>query len=274
MPAHVIQGSTLHYQEYGTGFPVLLGHSYLWDGAMWAPQIDALSRTCRVIVPDLWGHGLSGTLPDGTRTLDDLAAHASALLDALDIERCAVVGLSVGGMWGARLALREPERVRALVMMDTSLEAEPDTTRTRYFQMLDAIEAAGAISPPLLDAIVPLFFRPGADLTGAVPVAFRDALMNLPAHRLRESIVPLGRLIFGRPDTLPALAALDGQRTLLMCGASDVARLPAETEKMARVIGCRHALVPDAGHISNLENPAFVTRMLLEWFDEHGFSAG
>ncbi|MDR5663958.1 alpha/beta fold hydrolase, partial [Burkholderia cenocepacia] len=95
-------------------FPVLLGHSYLWDATMWAPQIDALSRRYRVIVPDLWGHGASGALPDGTHTLDDLATQASALLDALEIEQCAVVGLSVGGMWGARLALREPQRVRSL----------------------------------------------------------------------------------------------------------------------------------------------------------------
>ncbi|MGU7775937.1 alpha/beta fold hydrolase [Burkholderia sp. MR1-5-21] len=274
MHTRVIQGSTLHYQEHGTGFPVLLGHSYLWDAAMWAPQIEALSRTYRVIVPDLWGHGLSGALPDGTQTLGDLAAHASALLDALGIEQCAIVGLSVGGMWGPQLALREPERVRALVLMDTSLEAEPDVTRTRYFQMLDAIEAAGRIAPPLLDAIVPLFFRPGADLTGAVPAAFRNALANLSADRLRQSIVPLGRIIFGRPDTLSTLAALDGARTLLMCGANDVARPPAETVKMAGVIGCRHVFVPDAGHISNLENPAFVTQRLLEWLGEQRVSAG
>ncbi|ABI91698.1 alpha/beta hydrolase family protein [Burkholderia ambifaria AMMD] len=274
MPTLTIQHSTLHYQDHGTGFPVLLGHSYLWDAAMWAPQIDALSSRYRVIVPDLWGHGASGPLPAGTQTLDDLAAHASALLDALEIEQCAVVGLSVGGMWGARLALREPRRVRSLVLMDASLEAEPDATRLRYFAMLDAIEAAGSVVPPLLDAIVPLFFRPDVNLADPVPSAFRAALAKLPADRLRESIAPLGRLIFGRPDTLAALADLDGERTLLMCGAGDMARPPSETVKMASVIGCRHALVPDAGHISNLENPAFVTRMLLDWFDEQQLAAG
>ena len=140
--------------------------------------------------------------------------------------------------------------------------------------MLDAIAAAGRIAPPLLDAIVPLFFRPDVNLAGPVPSAFRDALANLPADRLRQSIVPLGRLIFGRPDTLPALAELDAERTLLMCGAGDMARPPSETVKMASVIGCTHALVPDAGHISNLENPAFVTRMLLDWFDAQQLSAG
>ena len=68
-------------------------------------------------------------------------------------------------MWGARLALREPQRVRSLVLMDASLEAG-EATRLRYFGMLDAIAAAGRIAPPLLDAIVPLFFRPDVNLAG------------------------------------------------------------------------------------------------------------
>ncbi|WP_322028118.1 alpha/beta fold hydrolase [Burkholderia sp. BCC1977] len=157
MLTQVVQGSALYYQEHGTGFPVLLGRSYLWNASLWAPQIDVLSCIYRVIVPDLWGHGQSGPLPNGTCTLGDLAEQTSAFLDARGTERCAFVGLSVGGMWGARLALREPKRVRALVMIDTSLEAEPDAPRTRYYHMLDAIEAAGRIAQLLLDAIVPLF---------------------------------------------------------------------------------------------------------------------
>jgi pimeloyl-ACP methyl ester carboxylesterase len=52
MPFIEIEGKPLHYQTRGTGFPVLLGHSYLWDSSMWAPQIDALSHHYQVIVPD------------------------------------------------------------------------------------------------------------------------------------------------------------------------------------------------------------------------------
>jgi pimeloyl-ACP methyl ester carboxylesterase len=236
---------------------------------MWAPQIEALSHRCQVIAPDLWGHGQSGQLPENTHTFGDLAAHASGLLDALGIDRCAVIGLSVGGMWGAELALREPERIRALVMMDTDLGAEPDTSRMRYFQMLDTIEALGKIPAPMLDAIVPLFFRPGAALDGEVPTSFRNALAGFSASQLQRSVVPLGRLIFGRPDAVSRLAGLDRVRTLLMCGALDLARTPAETIRMTEVIGCQHVLVPEAGHISNLENPVFVTDTLLRWLGQH-----
>ena len=262
MPFADIDGQSLHFLDRGTGFPVLLGHSYLWNSAMWAPQIEALSRSFRVIVPDLWGHGRSGALPEGTRTLGDLAGQMSRLLDALDVSACAVVGLSVGGMWGAELALREPERIRALVMMDSFLGEEPAPTRARYFQMLDAVEAKGGFPTPVLDAVVPLFFRAGADPGEPLPTAFRRALEAFPADRLRDSIAPLGRLIFGRPDALSRLSALDPDRVLVMSGAFDIPRPPAESARMAEVIGCRHVIVPDAGHISNLENAPFVTEAL------------
>lgn len=50
-------GKSLHYLDVGSGFPLLLGHSYLFDLNMWAPQFEALAKRYRLIVPDLWGHG-------------------------------------------------------------------------------------------------------------------------------------------------------------------------------------------------------------------------
>lgn len=160
MPICTISGQTLHYTKRGDGFPVLLGHSYLWDAAMWEPQIQALSQHYQVIVPELWGHGQSDALPAGTQTVGDLADQMLALMDALELPQCAVVGLSVGGMWGAELAMRAPERVRSLVLMDTFMGAESQAARTRYFALLDAIDAAGKVTAELVEAIMPLFSVP------------------------------------------------------------------------------------------------------------------
>ncbi|AOD16571.1 alpha/beta fold hydrolase [Xanthomonas fragariae] len=265
MPTCTIAGQTLHYMQHGQGFPVLLGHSYLWDAAMWEPQIQALSPHYQVIVPELWGHGQSAALPADTRQVGDLAWQMLTFLDALELPQCAVVGLSVGGMWGAELALLAPERVRSLVLMDTFLGAEPQATRTRYFGLLDAIEAAGQVTPALIDAIVPIFFRPGIDLNSALPSAFAQRLAAMSAEQLRASVVPLGRLIFGRDDRLEALSALDPARTFLLGGEYDIPRPPEELWMMAEVIGCDYEPVPDAGHIAPLENPAFVNAQLLCW---------
>ena len=268
MPFVEIEGQSLHYQTHGTGFPVLLGHSFLWDSSMWAPQIDTLSQHYQVIAPDLWGHGQSGRLPASTNSLGDLAFQASGLLDALNIKQCAVVGLSVGGMWGSELALREPNRVKALVMMDTDRGAEPEDTLTQYSEILNTIEALGSIPPRVIDTVMPLFFRRGALLDGKVHASFRNALAGFSVDQLRQSIVPLGRLIFERPDALQRLARLDASSTLLMCGDCDIPRTPMEMTRMADVIGCRQIVIPDAGHISNLENHSFVTGALLAWLGE------
>ncbi|WP_285447275.1 alpha/beta hydrolase [Xanthomonas sp. LMC-A-07] len=265
MPTCTIAGQPLHYAQHGQGFPVLLGHSYLWDAAIWEPQVHAISQHYRVIVPELWGHGQSAALPDGTQTVGDLAEQMLMLLDALELPQCAVVGLSVGGMWGAELALLAPERVRSLVLMDTFLGAEPQATQTRYFGLLDAIEAAGQVTPALIEAIVPIFFRPGIDLSSALPAAFAQRLAAMSAEQLRASVVPLGRLIFGRADRLDALSALNPANTFLLGGEYDIPRPPEELWLMAEVIGCDYELVPDAGHIASLENPAFVTAQLLGW---------
>ena len=265
MPYVTIEGEALHYQEQGSGFPVMLAHSFLWDSDMWAPQIPVLAKNYRVIAPDLWGHGKSGKLPSNAHTPADLARHASHLLDALDIEKCVVIGSSVGGMWGAELAMSNASRVTGLVMLDTYLGDEETATRERYFGILDEMASKGSIAEPLLDTIVPMFFKRNAAMDGQLPMLMRRKLVDFRASQLRDSVVPMGRLIFGRPNELGRLSSLDADRTLLMCGVDDIPRPPRETEEMAGIIGCRYILVPEAGHLPNLENPEFVTNSLLDW---------
>ncbi|MBW1248861.1 alpha/beta fold hydrolase [Pseudomonas tolaasii] len=263
MPVAVIDGQPLHYVDVGTGPVVLLGSSYLWGQEMWAPQIEALSQQYRVIVPELWGHGESGPLPAQTGSLDDLARQNLALLDHLDIAQVNLVGLSVGGMWGARLALLAPERINSVVLMDTHLGAEPETTRQYYFSLFKMIEDAGAIPEPLLDVVAPIFFRPGIDRESALYQDYRKALQGFSRERLLDSIVPLGRIIFSRADILDQLPRLDADTTLVMCGEQDKPRPPAESREMAELIGCSLILIPEAGHISARENPDFVNEALL-----------
>ncbi|KTC02999.1 MULTISPECIES: alpha/beta fold hydrolase [Pseudomonas] len=263
MPDLLIDGKTLHYSDQGTGPVVVLGHSYLWDKAMWSAQIDTLASQYRVIVPDLWGHGDSSGFPEGTRNLDDLARHALALLDHLNIERCSIVGLSVGGMWGAIAALLAPERITGLVLMDTYLGKETEAKKAYYFSLLDKLEEVGTFPEPLLDIVVPIFFRPGIDPQSPVYTSFRAALAGMNTEQLRQSVVPLGRMIFGRDDRLGLIEQLNADTTLVMCGDADIPRPPEETCEMASLIGCPYVLVPEAGHIASLENPDFVSGALM-----------
>jgi pimeloyl-ACP methyl ester carboxylesterase len=265
-----IDGLEMNVLQYGSGPAVVLGHSYLWDARMWQPQVEALARRYRVIVPELWGHGESGALPTGTTTMQDLARHHLAVLDHLGVQRCAVIGLSVGGMWGAELALMAPERVSALVLMDTSLAAEPDHTRERYFALLKDIEVRGHLADAVRNAVVPMFFSPEVGTRHPeLPSRMDASLQAWDQERLLDSIVPLGRVIFGRREAAAELAAIKAP-SLVMTGARDIPRPPTEGRLMAERMNCRFIEIPEAGHISNLEAASFVTAALEEFLANPG----
>jgi pimeloyl-ACP methyl ester carboxylesterase len=197
--------------------------------------------------------------------MNALARQHLALLDALDIPKCHLVGLSVGGMWGARLAVEHPHRVDRVVLMDTYLGAEPEATREKYFALLEAAKAAGCFPDPLLDVIVPIFFHADGQTVPEEREKFRARLKASTAQTIRDSFYPLGRLIFGRTDFLPQLAEMAGGRTIILCGDKDIPRPPEESNEMSRIIGCLAAQIPFAGHISSIENPQAISQFLLNW---------
>lgn len=262
MQSFTIDGQQMQYLDQGLGEVILFGHSYLWDHRMWAPQVEVLSQHYRCIVPELWAHGGSQAAPAAMTCLQDYARHLLALMDHLGIERFAIVGLSVGGMWGAELALLAPERVRALVMMDTFVGAEPQPTHARYFQMLDAITQLQAVPPAIVDAVVPMFFaRDTAQTNPELVQSFRASLSALSGAQAVE-VARIGRMIFGRRDMLDELAQL-AMPVLIAVGEQDIPRPVAEAELMqSRIAGSELAVIEGAGHISNLEQAEWVAGVL------------
>ena len=264
-----IAGSQLSYLDIGTGPTLLFGHSYLWDSAMWAPQIALLSKSYRCIVPDLWGHGQSGTVPENCHSLLDISEHMLALMDALELETFSLIGLSVGAMWGAELVLKAPARVKTLAMLDSFIGFEPEITRAKYFGMLDMIQTAGSIPPALINAISPLFFADNAKTNNPELVQrFESDLAALTPERIPD-IVKLGRIIFGRRDTLE-FAEQFTLPCLIMVGVEDKARSVLESYLMSDAInGSQLVHIPNAGHISSLEQAEFVNQQLLAFLSQY-----
>ncbi|WP_324004813.1 alpha/beta fold hydrolase [Aeromonas hydrophila] len=253
-----IAGRQMAYLDEGQGPVLLFGHSYLWDSAMWAPQIEALKGQYRCIVPELWGHGDSDTLPEGACTLATLARDHLALLDALGIDEFVLVGLSIGGMWGVELARMAPTRLKGLVLMDSFVGLEPQITCERYLGMLAMIEQLGTIPAPIVEQVAPLFFadQPDADLMSG----FKARLAAWPADKV-AAMVAVGRSFVTREDRIEWLEAIRVP-ALVMTGSQDKARPVLEGYLMAEVLGCPFKEVPAAGHIASLENPAFVNEQL------------
>jgi len=255
---------TLSYVEKGSGPAVVLGPSFLWTAEMWAAQVEGLASEFRCIVPELWGHGASGTLEEEAEvyTVERLTDDMAAFVDGLGLGRFSMVGLSVGGMWGARLAHRMPERVEKLVLMDTDLGEEPPESRERFLGMIAMAEQAGGFPPPLAEACLPFFF---CDATlkekPEVVEAFRRSLLDWSSEKI-ATVTALGRGIFTRLDFLASLKEIRCP-ALVMAGEEDRSRPPEEARRLAEHLPKGELkLIPGAGHIPSVEQPRAVTEAL------------
>jgi len=272
MHSLLVNGKHLAYQEFGKGYPILFGHSYLWSGSMWTPQIQAFSKQYHCIVPDLWGHGKSEAVPTSPYSIEDLAEVHYQLLNQLNIDHCAVVGLSVGGMWGTQLALNHPDRVSALVLMDTSVAPEPMENQQRYRHLASTVEQQGKITEPIVEQILPLFFSPTTwQKQPDLVEQFKQQLLNFPSEQI-PSLMELNRTIFSRPSLMERLNELE-MPTLVMVGEDDRSRPVDEAKTMAAAIPeCEYQVIPKAGHISNLEQPEIVNQAIYNFFKNTSIS--
>lgn len=117
----------LHYEEYGTGKPLLLLHGFGGGSQNWRPFTDKLSERYRLIVVDLRGHGYS-TNPDNKFTHREAANDVLVLLDKLSIDRFSAMGMSSGGMALLHMATSQPRRVDSMVLISATSHF-PDEAR-------------------------------------------------------------------------------------------------------------------------------------------------
>ncbi len=257
-----IEDREMAYLDVGQGDVLLLGHSYMWDSAMWAPQVAFLSQHFRCIVPDFWAHGDSDVPPESMTVLNDYVDHVMQLMDALTIKTFSVVGLSIGGMWGAKLASKHAGRVNKLVMMGTYLGDEPEDTHQLYFSLLDRIDQDHKIIDEVAQVLAPIFFSEDAAQT--IPKVVNDFIARLEAipPPMIPSLTRIGRMIFSRKDHRDDLNHLQ-LPVLIMVGDEDKPRPVSESREMLeRLSNGQLAVIPKAGHISTLEQPDFINEKL------------
>ena len=267
MSTFTIDSKTMHYVDKGEGPVLIFGHSYLWDNEMWAPQVEMLSQHYRCIVPDLWSHGQSDAAPANTRSLTDYAKDILSLIDYLEIETFSLIGLSVGGMWATELTVLVPERVKSLVLMDTFVGLEPEVMHSKYFAMLDIIRDLQKVPAVMIEQIAPMFFARNVQQENPELVTkLRKWLEGITGQQAID-ITQIGRMVFDRRDAFDDIEKF-ALPTLIMVGMEDTPRPPFESQLMQDAIsGSQLVLVPNAGHISNLEQPEFVTDKLVTFLE-------
>lgn len=234
-------GVRLAHETFGSGepgVPVLLTHGYGASRRMWDPNLEAIASGHPTITWDMRGHGESDAPEDPSlysheHTMDDLAA----LLDAADAERAVLIGMSLGGFMSLGFRLRHPERVAALVLVDTGPGFRSPESRERWNawarQRADELERRGVEALPA-----------GREQRTANHVHGARGL----AHAARGMLVQQDAAVF---ESLADVAV----PTLVVVGAQDDQFLAAADVMEARIPDARKVVLEGAGHAANLDAP-------------------
>lgn len=226
---------------------VVLLHAIATHSGLWLPQLGPWSTRWRVVRIDLPGHGASEP-PVGASTLAGYAEQVRDVLDELEVERAAFVGLSLGGMVAQAFAVAFPQRAGALVLAHTSARTEP-AVRELWQRRLDHFESFGlpAQVAPTLDRWFTRAFAAASPLTLAW-IAGQIAQTSPAGYAAAiQAIQGLDHL-----DRLGKLAV----PALVIAGEADSAVPPAAAGALAAAIpGAELVVLPDAAHLGSVQQP-------------------
>jgi pimeloyl-ACP methyl ester carboxylesterase len=259
-------GVRIYYEEHGTGLPVLLAYGIGGNAGMWQPNRDALAARHRLILWEPRGHARSESPEDPTKvTFAHWVLDLHDLCDHLGLGRAVVGGLSLGGGIATRFTLTYPERVIALIVVDSS-------------------SAAG--QPLSVDNLVMRARSIKVTLEGGMDAMAEFALASNPnvAGRLkldpsaRQEILEYYRMLtpIGYANALRALLQMDyitdrlpeiAVPTLLICGDEDASLGPMRVMEQ-KVKDARFVLLSPAGHFGNRDQPQAFNRAVLDFLAE------
>lgn len=249
-----VQGIRVRYARRGAegGVPVLFLHGYGGDLGNWMFNLDALAAVGPVIALDLPGHGQSDARLPGA-SLADLSAFVAAFLAQIGVDRVHVVGHSLGGAIGAKLALEQPQRVASLALINPAgLGPEISSDYTRGF--------ARAASRRELKPLVELLF---ADASLASRQLVDDLLKYKRIDGVAELLDALQATLFpnGRQAETPGLQLAEADVPLLVVWGAQDRIIPAAQARNAPPRATVQVL-EGAGHMAMMEKASEVNALL------------
>jgi len=247
MPLLNRDGVNLYYEVHGSGPVLLLSHGYSATSQMWTGQVEALSKGHRLVIWDMRGHGRSDS-PDDPALYSEAhtVADMAALLDHVGAPAAIVGGLSLGGYMSLAFHRTHPQRVRALLIIDTGPGFRKDEAREGWNRT--AIATAERFEREGLASIAGTAERLTAKHTSArgLALAARGMLTQ------RDGSVM---------ESLPSIRV----PTLVVVGAEDTPFIPASDVMAAKIPGARKVVIDGAGHAANIDNPTAFNAALVDF---------
>lgn len=261
MPHITLNGWKIHYEEAGQGPPILLVHGILMDRTMFEAQAASLRDRYRVITPDLRGHGESEKRAEDHTQWDMMEDHL-ALCDHLGNERAVFGGQSQGGFQSLRLALKYPERLAGLILIDTQAGME-DEVRAPMYEAMAEVVASDGWNETLLESVAMTMF--GDSASPAVRQHWIKRWEAQPTHAARESLFAVTR----REDVTPRLSEITAP-AIVIHGEEDVAINMESAEELAQRLPnlVEFVKIPRAGHCAPVEQPEAVTEAIERFLEK------
>ena len=256
-------GVRIYYEEHGHGEPILLAYGIGGNAGMWEPNIEDLSAGHRLILWEPRGHARSDSPEDPQQvTFAHWVWDLHDLMDHLGLERAVVGGLSLGGGIATRFTLAHPERVRALIVIDSSSASGLPLGVDNIVMRAKSIEVTLAGG---MDAMAKFAIESNPNVAGRLKI---DPSARKEVFDYYRMLTPIGYA-----NALRALLQMDyitdrldqiTVPTLLVCGNEDPSLGPMR-EIQRRVTHAKFALLAPAGHFANRDQPEAFNRAVVEF---------
>lgn len=257
--SHMIEvrgGLKLHVREAGEGPAILFVHCVLCDSSMFDMPVAELARDHRVLAMDLRGHGRSEV--KGDYTVRDVSKDIVRVLDALDIPRAVIAGHGIGGVAALHVALADPERVSALILMNTTADEESTAAALKARAFGLALQLGGPRKELLQLAAGSLFSHTCKVAHPDVVERWIEQTTQVDGGSVRLAIDMMAR----RPSLDQRLERLE-MRTLAIAGSEDIVTPWALQQRLVdRMPNARMKTIQRAGHLAPIEKPQELTDLL------------
>lgn len=260
MPKININGVGLYYEEHGQGYPVIFLHGFSSTHQTWSPQVPDLSKEVRFITYDARGHGLSDSPEKAEEYSADIVVEdLFQLLEQLGIEQAVVGGLSMGGYESLRFYLTHPDKVKALIIMDTGPGYKNPKSREAWNEDREAL--AKELETKGIEAML----EEGMTETRRA-ILLKQNPIGL-AHMARKVVAQHDSRVI---ESLREIKV----PSLILIGEDDTPFMPAAQYMAKKIPDSELIIIPKAGHSANVDNPEAFNRAVLDFLRKLNLKEG
>jgi pimeloyl-ACP methyl ester carboxylesterase len=231
-------GVNIYYEVHGSGPVILLTHGYSATAQMWKGQIEPLTKKNTLVTWDMRGHGQSDYPSDQAAYSEDATVgDMAAILDAVGAKKAIIGGLSLGGYMSLAFYRAHPERTNALLIIDTGPGFKKDDARETWNARARETGAR-------------------YDKEGLAVLKSGSAERAYAVHRSADGLANAARGMLAQKNSA-VIESLPNIKvpSIVIVGSNDTPFLAASDYMAAKIPGCKKAVIPNAGHAANIDQP-------------------